>query len=72
MSNDSCYEGIEHWECIAELSDGSEIRFERLYRANGNYNKEEEEQYNLECELLEKAIATGKEVTFYTVNYVGV
>lgn len=60
-----------HWEAIAEFDDGSRLEFTRPYTANGNYALEEEQQYNIECELLDKATATGKEVVFYTVNFVG-
>ena len=27
-------------------------------------------QYDIECDLLDRATATGKEVVFYTVNFV--
>lgn len=60
-----------HWEAIAEFDDGSRLEFTRPYTANGNYALEEEQQYNIERELLDKATATGKEVVFYTVNFVG-
>ena len=60
-----------HWEAIAEFDDGSRLEFTKPYTANGNYALEEEQQYNIECELLDKATATGKEVVFYTVNFVG-
>lgn len=60
-----------HWEAIAEFDDGSTLEFTKPYTANGNYALEQEQQYNIECELLDKAVATGKEVVFYTVNFVG-
>lgn len=59
-----------HWEAIAEFDDGTTLEFDKPYTANGNYALESEQQYNIECELLEKASNTGKEVVFYTVNFV--
>ena len=56
-----------YWEAIAELSDGSELRFTRPYNENMN---DDEQQYRIEEELLQKAVGTGKEVVFYTVNFV--
>lgn len=60
-----------HWEAIAEFSDGTTLEFTKPYTANGNYEMEEEQQYSIESELLRRAANTGKEVTFYTVNFVG-
>lgn len=60
-----------HWEAIAEFADGTTLEFTRPYTADGNYRAEEEQQYNIESELLRKATNTGKEVVFYTVNFVG-
>lgn len=59
-----------HWEAIAELDDGTRIEFIRPCTVR-NYADVEEQQYNIECELLDKAADTGKEVVFYTVNFVG-
>lgn len=60
---------MAYWEAMATLEDGSEVRFTREYNADGNYYLEEEEQYNIECELLCKASDVGI-VTFYTVNLI--
>lgn len=51
------------------FSDGSELEFTRPFTAKGS-RAEDEQQYDIECELLEKAVATGKEVIFYSVNFV--
>lgn len=59
-----------HWEAIAEFDDGTTLEFTKPYTANGNYDLEQEQQYNIEQELLDKAVNTGKEVVFYTVNFV--
>lgn len=61
---------MEHWEAIARFSDGTELGFNRPYTAEGNFLAENEEQHKIECELLHKAVETGKDVEFYTVNYV--
>ena len=66
----SSYEGRPHWHAIAEFSDGTTLEFDRAYNADGNYSLENEEQYGIESELLTKATDTGKEVTFYSVDFV--
>ena len=66
----SSYEGRPHWHAIAEFSDGTTLEFDKLYNANGNYALEEEEQYAIESDLLSRATDTGKEVTFYSVDFV--
>lgn len=66
----SSYEGRPHWHAIAEFSDGTTLEFDKLYNANGNYALEEEEQYAIESDLLSRAADTGKEVTFYSVDFV--
>ena len=59
-----------YWHAIARLEDGREIEFNRAYTANGNYAIECEQQYRVECELLARASSTGKEVVFYSVDFV--
>ena len=60
------------------FSDGSELEFTRPFTAKGSRVEDEQQydiecellEYDIECELLEKAVATGKEVIFYSVNFV--
>lgn len=59
-----------YWHAIARLDDGTEFEFNRAYTANGNYAVECEQQYRVECELLARASSTGKEVVFYSVDFV--
>lgn len=66
----SSYEGRPHWHAVAEFSDGTTLEFDKLYNANGNSALEEEEQYAIESDLLNRAVNTGKEVTFYSVDFV--
>ena len=61
---------MAHWEAIARFTDGTEIRFNKPYTADGNYETECEQQYAIECRLLEKAVDTGKDVEFYSVDFV--
>ncbi len=56
-----------YWEAIAEFSDGSELRFTRPYSESWN---DEEQQHAVEEILLDKASDTGKEIVYYTVNFV--
>lgn len=58
-----------HWEAIAEFSDGTTLEFTRPVTVSG-LEAEADQQYAIECELLDKATNTGKEVEFYTVNFV--
>lgn len=51
------------------FSDGSELEFTRPFTAKG-WRAEDEQQHDIESELLEKAVATGKDVIFYSVNFV--
>lgn len=53
------------WYAVAEYEDGTRIEKYYPYTANGNYNKECEEQYNIECNLLEK-----EGCIYYSVTYV--
>ena len=55
------------WIARVEFSDGTEFEKEFRYTANGNYEKEIEEQYNIECAIL---CTQDKEVTWYSVDYV--
>ena len=57
------------WEAVGRYEDGTEIRKEFPYRANGNYAREEEEQHNLECWLIEQVENHG-DCTFYSVNFI--
>lgn len=57
------------WEAHGEYEDGTEIRKEFSYRENGNYAKEEERQYELECWLMEQMEIHGN-LTFYSVNFI--
>lgn len=43
--------------------------FTRPFTAKG-WRAEDEQQHDIESELLEKAVATGKEVVFYSVHFV--
>jgi hypothetical protein len=54
------------WYAVAEYEDGTRIEKYYPYRANGNYNKECEEQYNIECKLLKEK----EGYTYYSVVYV--
>ena len=55
-----------HWEGYAEYEDGSTARINRPYRANGNYDRECEEQYSIECELME----LHEGCLYYSVDYI--
>lgn len=55
-----------HWEGYAEYEDGATTRINRPYRANGNYDRECEEQHAIECELIEMH----EGCLFYSVDYV--
>lgn len=59
---------IEVWRACAEYDDGSEVDKFVPYTAHGNYEKECEEQYDIERELIE---VEGKTCTFYSVEYWG-
>ena len=66
-NSDTCKSA--HWEAIAEFSDGTTLEFTRPVTVSG-LEAEADQQYDIECELLDKATNTGKEVVFYTVNFV--
>ena len=53
------------WVARATYADGTEIEKTFAYTANGNYEKECEEQYNIECWLLNKH----DDCTWYSVDY---
>lgn len=55
-----------HWNARATYEDGFEIDKNFPYRADGNYIKENEEQYELEEWLLNEH----EDCTWYSVNYV--
>ena len=57
------------WEAIAEYMDGTRIEKNFLYSEGGNYNRECERQYDLECWLIEQGEKHGGR-TFYSVAYI--
>ena len=59
----------EKWIARAEYEDGFEIEREFPYTANGNYSKECDEQYEIECWLAGFACDHGS-WTSYSVDYV--
>lgn len=56
------------WVARAKYADGSELEKCFLYTANGNYRKECEEQYEIECWLLERD--TESPIVWYSVDYI--
>lgn len=54
------------WEAIGEYADGTRIEKNFLYGEEGNYSRECERQYDLECWLLSQH----EDCTFYSVAYV--
>ena len=54
------------WEACAEYADGTSIRKTFPYNENGNYSRENERQYELECWLIERHPGC----TWYNVNYI--
>lgn len=56
----------EYWEAIAEYDDGTRIEKRFPYHEGGNYEQENERQYQLEEWLLQAHDGC----TFYTINYV--
>ena len=58
-----------HWEARADFADGSSLEFNRPCTVTG-WQNEDEQQYEIESDLLRRAAETGKEVVFYTVNFV--
>ncbi len=57
-----------HWEARAKYADGSEVSRDFAYTAEGNYETECEEQYSIECWLLERE--SESPVIWYSVDYV--
>lgn len=55
------------WVARAKYADGSEIEETFSYNANGNYAKECDEQYEIECWLLERE--TDSPCIWYSVDY---
>ena len=55
------------WIARAKYADGSEIEKRFPYTADGNYAREREEQYEIECWLLERE--TGSPCVWYSVDY---
>ena len=58
---------MEHWKAWAIYADGSEVICNFPYSANGNYVLEREEQYVIECWLLER---DGPPAVWFSVDYV--
>jgi hypothetical protein len=56
------------WMARAKYEDGTELEKSFPYTANGNYSKECEEQYAIECWLLERE--TESPITWYSVDYI--
>ena len=56
------------WVARAKYADGSELEKCFPYTADGNYVRECEEQYEIECWLLERD--TESPVIWYSVDYV--
>ena len=56
---------MEHWTARARYKDGTEINTTFKYRAGGDYYKEEEEQYKIECYLIE----AHPDCVWYSVDY---
>ena len=55
------------WVARARYADGSEIEQRFPYTTNGNYHAEREEQYRIECWLLERE--TESPCIWYSVDY---
>ena len=55
------------WIARAKYADGSEIEKRFPYTADGNYARECEEQYEIECWPLERE--TGSPCVWYSVDY---
>ena len=58
---------MKKWTGYAEYADGTYIERDFSYNANGNYEKECEEQYDIESWLIERRPGC----TFYSVSYTG-
>ena len=54
------------WEAKAEYADGTTFEMMFPYTANGNYEAECNEQYRIECYLIERHPGC----TWYSVGYV--
>ena len=59
-----------YWHATARFDDDTTMEFNRAYTADGNYAVECEQQYRVECELLARASNTGKQIVFYSVDFV--
>lgn len=60
---------MEKWIAIADYTDGTHIEMEFSYNADGNYILESDEQYGIECWLIDKAKEHGG-IEWYSVDYV--
>lgn len=56
------------WNAIGECADGTRIEKNFPYNEEGNYSRECEQQYELECWLVEQGEKHGG-CTFYSVAY---
>ena len=57
------------WVGRVTFEDGTELEKEYPVRAK-TYWQEVEEQYNCECDILIRAVDTGKQVDWFSVDYV--
>lgn len=55
------------WIARCEYENGETLERDFPYMANGNPIKENEEQYNIECWMLERQASS--KVVWYSVNY---
>lgn len=63
-----------YWCAVADFKDGTRIEKHYPYKAGANYLREQEEQYEIECDwisrYIEPTIDVSGECTFYSVDYV--
>lgn len=63
---------LYYWRAVAQHADGTEITRCYPYHADGQYLKENEEQYHAECEIIsiaQESIPEHGEIVFYTVDF---
>lgn len=59
---------MEVWLATIEFADGERIEKMFPYTANGNYRREQDEQFAIEERML-NTYGNDKEVVFYSVDY---
>ncbi len=60
-----------HWEARADFADGTSLEFNRPCTVTGWQNEDERQEIESDLrDLLRRATEMGKEVVFYTVNFV--